>query len=925
MKRKLMLFGALLFIFLLAGTAGANTETDNTNEALLSPNPADVCVQISCDKPGPFKMGDIVKITATFDRPVSSAVLSLSTEDEFPIDEPIDDAIEDIIPDVIPEEFVDDEVVSDESLPQEPSSNGTPAQGTDPNGSLPGEIDLNIPLLEEGILPEDGILPDDLNLPDNGVLPDDGTLPDEGGIPGEMFPDGIFFSDEMNKESDTVWTYEYEVEDGINGAVDITVFAIDLKGEEGEETSDNAFIIDNMAPEFTRIEPEEEFVGTTCVPFNFSAHDELDSEIDYELYINDDLQDSGVILSDSYKYLEVDLPDGHYTWEAKLKDQAGNIGSSGIFEMYVDTEAPRITLLSPKDGYVDSTGDLTFGFTANDSVTNGNLLLELNYELYVDGEIVEELGSGTMNSGEYVEIPSLDLADGLHNCSVYVEDRAGNSDTSETVDFYVNVEGLEVSLASPDKEYVTEDPVFTFGVSGGPGLPFDCKLLINGEEVETEACDEGDNDGFVVGDESLNYYSVDTDLADAENIAWAVRVTDCAGNVYEPEPYHFTLDTLAPASVVNLKVVDAIGESEWSYTYDYPALYVSWDENDEDDLAPMPYEVFISDFKPSSVDDMEKLELESMEQSLDTDLYIEEYKGKPLVYGKDYWVAVIALDNAGNYNKLFSYWGPVQTYEDMDICLDAGWNLKSVPKRLAPFDAAPEAVFGEGCTVIYWDGNCWQFPDTIEPCRGYWVYSPETLENNIKFKAMSHDSTAPDVPASLELSPGWQMIGHSSTNPAAWSTTLASLKDVLIDYKFSNLITYSHDEGWGGIIPTMEGLIGQDGVAPTTGAFVNDELTPSPVEALQYEGYMVPGQGYWVFVKEESIYASIDSVFNYQDDSEPEEDETSGDEIADNGTDNNGENGEGSNEETSNGTDPEELDLNGIIPDVIDFDGVLPE
>ena len=233
----------------------------------------------------------------------------------------------------------------------------------------------------------------------------------------------------------------------------------------------------------------------------------------------------------------------------------------------------------------------------------------------------------------------------------------------------------------------------------------------------------------------------------------------------------------------------------------------------------------------------------------DTDVYIGEFGGKPLVYGKDYWVAVIAQDRAGNYDDCFALCGPVQTYEDMNITLDEGWNLKSVPKNLATFNVDADSVFGECSTVLYWNGNCWEFPETIEPCKGYWVYTPEAGMSNVKFKPMSIDGTTPDVPASLDLAPGWQMIGHTSTVPVHWSETLGSLQGLLgVEYKFSNLITYSQNEGWGGTISL--GLLD----------LVKMSETPYPVEALQSEGLMVPGQGYWIFMKEDGTYASIESV-----------------------------------------------------------------
>jgi hypothetical protein len=51
----------------------------------------------------------------------------------------------------------------------------------------------------------------------------------------------------------------------------------------------------------------------------------------------------------------------------------------------------------------------------------------------------------------------------------------------------------------------------------------------------------------------------------------------------------------------------------------------------------------------------------------DASFYIEEYGRKTLVYGKDYWIAVIARDNVGNYNDCFiAICGPVQTYGNMN-------------------------------------------------------------------------------------------------------------------------------------------------------------------------------------------------------------------------------------------------------------------
>lgn len=105
------------------------------------------------------------------------------------------------------------------------------------------------------------------------------------------------------------------------------------------------------------------------------------------------------------------------------------------------------------------------------------------------------------------------------------------------------------------------------------------------------------------------------------------------------------------------------------------------------------------------------------------------------------------------------------------------------------------------------------------------------------------------------------MIGHTSAYAAPWSITLASLNDFNTDfaenYKFSSLITYNLNEGWGGIITAMaDGRLDDSMPLPTIGA------NPEPVKVLQSYDYMVPGQGYWIFVKNGGTYASIENTYN---------------------------------------------------------------
>lgn len=672
--------------------------------------------------------------------------------------------------------------------------------------------------------------------------------------------------------------YNFPIPEDLMGLFGIDISAFDADGNPLYDEGDGNFLDSDgfeVDPYIDVISPESEFVKEKCVKFNFTAYDyagygQTGGQVVYIFKLDGVQVNNGVLTSGSYKQLEFDLADGYHSWQITTVDSQNQQHTTGNRTLYVDTKCPSVTLLSPQDCFKHVIGDTQFIFTCEDALA-AQSDLDLSYIVYIDGLNGTNI-TGNAQSGVPVT-RSLRLDDGAHNWSVSVQDRAGNIITSEVRKFYVDLDGLTVSTVSPNGGYVSKNPAFNFTVNGGAGLPFTYKLIIDGKDVKANCecdcdcnggysgdagengcvkCSGGECDGtcFVVGKE---VYSIKAEVADGVNKNWTVIVTDSTtGKAYQPDLKTFSVDSVAPACVANLSVKDIPGETYWNGLINSPGLYVSWNASTEKDLAAQPYDVLISPFKPNCIEDMEKVESTSNTSSM-----IVNCTGKPLIYGKDYWVAVIARDNASNYEKSFSMCGPVQTYEDMDIVLNEGWNLKSVPRKLIDSNACPENVFGNGSTVIYWDGSCWQFPSTIEPCKGYWVYTKEARLNSVKLKGMSSDSSNPDVPPSLILTPGWHMIGHTATYAAPWPLTLASLNNfngaLGSDYKFSNLITYGI-EGWGGIIPEATGNM-------TEVKYVNG-TEPLPVAALQVDNYMVPGQGYWIFMKNEGTYASIENVYN---------------------------------------------------------------
>jgi hypothetical protein len=685
----------------------------------------------------------------------------------------------------------------------------------------------------------------------------------------------VSYSNVTSKFNDSCWYYEYSIPAGKNGAVDVSITSCkDSAGNlivTNEKT--DAFVIDTTAPTINVITPENgAFINNNSIDFNFTIDDNLDEDINYTFYIDDNLNlSNGNLTAGASKEFLLNLSDGKHSLTINATDDAGNLNSTNQ-EFVVDTGKPTINIIAPEGGYVfNGTGLFEYYVAFNDSVSFENkdelflnITLNLSYtnastsidgnksfsEAYwIDGTPDQEWkynGSlSVVNLQSYLSQFGVPYGDGTYTWTLTVTDETGNSNTSEPRKLYIDTASPVVELVYPSNdEYTPTNGTFKFIVNdSNSGLPFDYKLFIDGGEYIN---------GTLNVSEDGHIYNVSvTDLSNSHH-TWYVNITDKADRHVSSSTVNFTVDNVSPTAVGNLTVVDAIGYTSLEGIHNCARLYANWTaSNDTVELADPAYSIYIS---PNSTS---KGQFAGCTNG--TDWYICGLN-LSLVYGKDYWVTVVTSDRAGNNNT--STVGPVQTYEDMNVTLEKGWNLKSVPKT--PLDASAEAVFGEDSTVIYWDGyeNSWDIilsDEEIETCKGYWVYydgSSDEFLNNIKFKPDSVSASDPDAPASLELAKGWQMIGQTSTDATPYYLTLTSLEDYSLDenltldsinsFKYSQIQTYVPGEGWGGVIPGNN--------------YFKVKMHESPLTALTSEGCMVPGQGYWIFMKENGEYASIEGI-----------------------------------------------------------------
>ena len=147
-----------------------------------------------------------------------------------------------------------------------------------------------------------------------------------------------------------------------------------------------------------------------------------------------------------------------------------------------------------------------------------------------------------------------------------------------------------------------------------------------------------------------------------------------------------------------------------------------------------------------------------------------------------FYVNLTVANNAGNNTLARPNYINVTAPQpsDYNLNLGEGWNMVSVPKKLAPgYDTGSifKNVTTEGRTIWEYDGviHDWVpiYADTpVLPLYGLWVYSkypttvPLTFETNVI-----------QIPPSRNLVQGWNLIGFSGTIPASARDTLISVQN----------------------------------------------------------------------------------------------------------------------------------------------------
>ncbi|MCU6305066.1 Ig-like domain-containing protein [Enterobacter quasiroggenkampii] len=342
--------------------------------------------------------------------------------------------------------------------------------------------------------------------------------------------------------SGTQWSYS-DTRTLTDGSHNYQVRVVDQAGNVGATTS-QAVTVDTQAPQYgVTIDSISEDTGQsgsdfitmdTTLTINGSLGSALasDERVQISLDGGNTWLDT-TVTNQRWSYTDTrDLPDGDYTYQVRIIDQAGNVGSTASQVVTVDTTPPTTvgTVVSYTDGEGERQG--TFGSAVatddNSPLINGTLNRAPDdgeiVQLYRDGVL---LGQVTMNGSASWSFQDNGLSDGNHTYIVRVTDRAGNY--TESDGFVLNVDTSIPTTTAAITAQTTSDttPIVSGTVSAD---------LVNGEYLvvtvngKTYTSQTG---GAVVVDPDHNTWYLQIPDGDALGVASysvTAQVKSSAGN-----------------------------------------------------------------------------------------------------------------------------------------------------------------------------------------------------------------------------------------------------------------------------------------------------------------------------------------------------------------------------------------------------------
>ena len=257
-------------------------------------------------------------------------------------------------------------------------------------------------------------------------------------------------------EADGYWSNTFTTAGIDDGPYEISVRSTDFAGNVNEMPNLVDVVIDNSAPLFSVIGPEEgNYSGK--IPFIANADDDVTRvelvEFGYakpgsNIAWFDGYTFGGGVWQGSLDTLALIETDGTYSLAIRVTDSAGNENLSESFaEVVIDNALPNVSLDAPDDG--NYSGELLFSATSNDSVS-GVESVRFGYGQRGEANATWFDGNETATGQWTAPLDTTEISDGYYALSVNSTDFAGNENLSEdVVDVVIDNTNPAVSLVVP--------------------------------------------------------------------------------------------------------------------------------------------------------------------------------------------------------------------------------------------------------------------------------------------------------------------------------------------------------------------------------------------------------------------------------------------------------------------------------------------
>ena len=331
----------------------------------------------------------------------------------------------------------------------------------------------------------------------------------------------------LNKQNNT-----FEMGDLAQGAYLWSVQCNDSDGNSFMPTN-KTFYVDNLSPQISLNSPiNSEELDSSSVLFNWTASDNLATELSCDLWLNDSLNVTDITSNNGAPttFTIEGMDDGDYNWSIFCRDNALNENQSNSEDFAVQ-EPPKVSLGNPIANYRNNSVNVTLYFTATDNSGNISLCtLILNSE-------ANETNAG-VESGVEASFNLYDLPNGSYTWDVNCSDPNSNTGTNgSSKSFYVDLEGPSVELHHPsdDQLFNQNDILFNWTATDfNSSVEVSCDLFIS------------DPEGDIL-EENITSFSGEVssklvkNLSDGEHF-WNVSCTDDLNNTDYSVTWRFVVN-----------------------------------------------------------------------------------------------------------------------------------------------------------------------------------------------------------------------------------------------------------------------------------------------------------------------------------------------------------------------------------------------